>query len=272
MNLRTCSHSSRPAFTLVELLVVIAIIGVLVAFLLPSLSSARNAARKVVCASNLRQFGIALSYYDNDYNALPPGRWNVPNCIATIDLDPANPARKSHQVMREDYKIAQKQTICPSFQGWNVGAYDNQWNENDNVAQLTYTWMMGNGNRGVSTSHLKISNVDTGWISSTFPNAASGFYPAQWLKRGISLQPSRHPLMFDVNYLNRPQGSMPNTANHLGANGLPEGANYLFIDGHAEFFRVQIGESWELMNTNHFWSPNFEKPAAAANIMTTYNN
>jgi prepilin-type N-terminal cleavage/methylation domain-containing protein/prepilin-type processing-associated H-X9-DG protein len=63
----------RAAFTLVELLVVIAIIGMLVALLLPAINSARESGRRVQCANNEKQVGLALVAYQESMQAFPPG-------------------------------------------------------------------------------------------------------------------------------------------------------------------------------------------------------
>lgn len=57
---------TKQRFTLIELLVVIAIIAILSALVLPSLSMAKEAAKQVLCGSNLKQMGLGIEYYCND--------------------------------------------------------------------------------------------------------------------------------------------------------------------------------------------------------------
>jgi prepilin-type N-terminal cleavage/methylation domain-containing protein/prepilin-type processing-associated H-X9-DG protein len=73
---RPLTTTQKRGFTLIELLVVIAIIAILAGLLFPVFSSAREAARRTACVSNMRQLGSAVAMYTQDYDETLPCTWD----------------------------------------------------------------------------------------------------------------------------------------------------------------------------------------------------
>lgn len=96
---------NRRAFTLIELLVVIAIIAILAAILFPVFAQAKEAAKKTVCISNLRQLTTGAIMYASDFDGGYPFAWNVSR--------PSNTVRFSHDLV-EPYRKNAGILACPS--------------------------------------------------------------------------------------------------------------------------------------------------------------
>ncbi len=106
---RNSKRPNQKIFTLIELLVVIGIIAILASMLLPALNKARDKARTVSCASNLKQIGIITTMYSTD-----SAEW-LPGCGSNAwyyQLVPYVPSSKGHASAAVKDILANKVLIC----------------------------------------------------------------------------------------------------------------------------------------------------------------
>jgi prepilin-type N-terminal cleavage/methylation domain-containing protein/prepilin-type processing-associated H-X9-DG protein len=107
------------AFTLIELLVVVAIIALLIALLLPSLGRARDSAKAVGCAANLRQVGQIVNIFAQEHEGRGPGgAWTATSGYGwqqILNFEVLNNKNNTYGVVDVFGKFADRNLTCPKF-------------------------------------------------------------------------------------------------------------------------------------------------------------
>lgn len=211
---RHAVYRQRPAFTLIELLVVISIIVLIVSLLLPVLSSAKDAARKTVCLSNLRQMGLASHLYTTDHGGTFP--------------QPFQDSAFSNAVKG---KVLWFNALDP-YVGQAQLSYSSASSRNYNPFKQDPVYL----SFGEDTANTGGAGSRTFKMNQYFGELGSGAY---WARLEAIEEPTRTVLLFD--------GISPDLGFSVGASsgfhgdptdvGLRHGnertANILFVDGHA---------------------------------------
>jgi len=124
MSRRRAAH----AFTLIELLVVIAIIAILAAILFPVFQKVRENARRTTCTSNMKQFGLSILMYAQDYDeglmpasvdqwCIGPATMKANPGLLNSDASLTNPVGRGPHVFLANYGASQGMYVCPDDSG-----------------------------------------------------------------------------------------------------------------------------------------------------------
>ena len=227
----TLLHRSRrlPAvhsgFTLIELLVVIAIISLLVAIFFPVFARVRDNARRSACQSNLKQIGLGLIQYAQDYDEHFPGDQNDSRSW----MENVQPYIKSGQVFscpsNWQNKVAFAGSVPPLTVSYGCAYID------DGLATGTRSFgVIGRGQGGVTPPYIGYPGTLVGQV----------FDPTQCIMVGE--QTRAHDYLDPTDNLNQAISDGGTTAGCGGSDrtgscyfaGHAGKSNFLFVDGHVK--------------------------------------
>jgi prepilin-type N-terminal cleavage/methylation domain-containing protein/prepilin-type processing-associated H-X9-DG protein len=227
---RIVLHRERIAFTLIELLVVIAIIAILAAILFPVFAQARAKARQTVCLSNLKQIGLGLMMYAQDYDEVLAGNhvgtphsnagdsgYATVTDIGFLDKDETKVRRNWCRDLQPYIKNTQIY-ICPNAQARSGGP-----------GGATSAYRDTKDPRGANVSYLMNGIVNTKAMAA-IPAPADIVYLRDYVFYGRVCQVRPHP---DGTLNGRPVFRQFNHDYYDLMHN--QGGNFLFCDGHAKW-------------------------------------